>query len=87
MRGDVQYVGSRTTTFDPTRPELVPVPAELDDYYLLNLRLGGDTGQWRVELYVDNLLDEVADLFCCRLFVETAINRPRTVGLRTRYDF
>jgi hypothetical protein len=66
---------------------LTPTPAELDAYYLFNLRLGGETDRWRTELFVDNLFDEVADLFCCRLFVETAINRPRTIGVRTRYDF
>jgi outer membrane receptor protein involved in Fe transport len=87
LRGDLQYVGSRTTSFDPTLSELTPTPAELDSYYLVNLRLGGDTGHWFTELFVDNLFDEVADLFCCRLFVETYINRPRTIGVRTRYDF
>ena len=87
LRGDVQYVGSRTISFDPTLSELTPTPAELDAYYLFNLRLGGETDRWRTELFVDNLFDEVADLFCCRLFVETTINRPRTIGVRTRYDF
>jgi outer membrane receptor protein involved in Fe transport len=87
FRGDVQYVGSRTTSFDPTMSEQTPAPASLDAYYLVNLRLGGETGPWFTELYVDNLLDEVADLFCCRLFVETTINRPRTIGVRTRYEF
>jgi outer membrane receptor protein involved in Fe transport len=87
FRGDVQYVGSRTTSFDPTLSERTPTPASLDAYYLVNLRLGGDTGRWFTELFIDNLFDEVADLFCCRLFVETYINRPRTIGVRTRYDF
>ena len=87
LRGDVQYVGSRTTSFDPTVLEMTPTPARLDDYFLVNLRVGGDKGRWNNELFVDNLFDEVADLFCCRLFVETAINRPRTIGVRTRYDF
>lgn len=87
LRGDVQYVGSRTTSFDPTLSERTLTPASLDAYYLVNLRLGGDTGQLVTELFVDNLFDEVADLFCCRLFVETYINRPRTIGVRARYDF
>jgi len=87
LRGDVQYVGSRTTSFDPTVPEMTPTPARLDDYFLVNLRVGGEKGRWNSEIFVDNLFDEVADLFCCRLFVETTINRPRTIGVRTRYDF
>jgi outer membrane receptor protein involved in Fe transport len=85
FRGDVQYVGSRNTSFDPTLSERTPT--SLDAYYLVNLRLGGDTGHWFTELFVDNLFDEVADLFCCRLFVETYITRPRTIGVRTRYAF
>jgi len=87
LRGDLQYVGSRTISFDPTLSEMTPTPAELDEYFLLNLRLGGEASHWRTELFVDNLFDEVADLYCCRLFVETYINRPRTIGVRTRYDF
>ena len=66
---------------------MTPTPARLDDYFLVNLRVGGEKGRWNNELFVDNLFDEVADLFCCRLFVETDINRPRTIGVRTRYDF
>jgi len=87
LRGDLQYVGSRTTSLDPTVPESSPMPAKLDYYYLVNLRLGGVTGGWFTELFVDNLFDEQADLFCCRFMVETYINRPRTIGVRTRYDF
>ncbi len=83
----MQYVGSRTTLFDPSAQELFSTPAELDAYTLINLRLGAEKGRWRNELFVTNVFDEVADLFCCRLFVETAINRPRTIGVRTRYNF
>ena len=62
-------------------------PATLDAYSLVNVRVGAQRDQWRGELFVENLFDEVADLFCCRLVDETAINRPRTIGLRLRYDF
>ena len=87
MRGDAQYVDSRITLFDPTLPEFFPTLAELDSYSLFNLRLGAEQGPWRVELFVDNLFDEKADLFCCRYDFDTAINRPRTTGARLLYDF
>ena len=86
-RGDIQYVGSRTVFFDPTLAEAIGSPATLDAYYLVNVRVGAQRDRWRAEIFVDNLFDEVADLFCCRFDNETAINRPRTIGLRTRYDF
>jgi outer membrane receptor protein involved in Fe transport len=80
LRVDAQYVGSRTTLFDQS-PDYLTL-SELDSYTLVNLRLGGDTGSWRTELFANNLFDEVADLFCCRYDIDTAIARPRTVGVR-----
>lgn len=85
LRADVQYVGSRTTKFDPTQP--IPLLTKLDDYFLAHLRLGTERGSWHAELFVENLFDERADLFCCRFAVETYINRPRTFGLRTVWQF
>ena len=80
LRIDAQYVGSRTTLFDqsPNYPTLT----KLDSYTLVNLRVGGDIGSWRTELFATNLFDETADLFCCRYDFETTIARPRTVGVR-----
>jgi len=80
LRVDAQYVGSRTVLFDQS-PEFLTL-TELDAYTLVNLRIGGNVGDWRFELFTDNLFDQVADIFCCRYDIETAINRPRTVGTR-----
>ena len=80
LRVDAQYVGSRTVLFDQS-PEFLTL-SELDSYTLVNLRIGGDIGSWRTELFADNLFDEVADTFCCRYDIDTTIARPRTVGVR-----
>ena len=80
LRADVQYVGSRTTLFDQS-PDYLTL-SKLDAYTLVNFRIGGDVGNWRTEIFADNLFDETADLFCCRYDVETTIARPRTLGIR-----
>jgi outer membrane receptor protein involved in Fe transport len=80
LRADAQFVGSRTVLFDRS-PEFLTL-TELDSYTLVNLRLGGDFGNWRTELFANNLFDEVADIFCCRYDLDTAIARPRTAGVR-----
>ena len=61
--------------------------SKLDSYALFNLRLGGQTESWRTEIFVTNLFDEVADIFCCRYDYETTIARPRTIGARVIFDF
>ena len=85
VRADAQYVGSRTVLFDQS-PETLTLDS-LDAYTLVNLRLGADIGNWRTEFFITNLFDEVADIFCCRYDVDTAIARPRTIGLRTMFQF
>jgi iron complex outermembrane receptor protein len=85
FRADAQYVGSRTTRFDQT--ENLQTLSKLDSYALFNLRLGGQTESWRTELFVTNLFDKVADIFCCRYDYETTIARPRTIGARAIFDF
>jgi outer membrane receptor protein involved in Fe transport len=85
VRADAQYVGSRTVHFDQSPQNLTLT--SLDAYTLVNLRAGGDLGHWRTELFVTNLFDEVADIYCCRFDIDTSISRPRTVGVRTMFQF
>ena len=46
---------------------------------------GLEFGDWRAELFAENVLNEQAILSCCRLNGEFVTNRPRTVGLRVSY--
>jgi len=53
-------------------------------YNIANLRTGVNNGGWGVDLYVNNLFDELADLYVnSRPYeVATAINRPRNYGVK-----
>ena len=86
-RLEAQYVDSRPTVFNREEAMAKGQPLEIDSYSLVNLRSGIEWRQWRAELFADNLLDEEADLFCCRLRAETTVNRPRTIGLRAVLDY
>lgn len=60
-----------------------------DEYANWNAAAGIDSGQWRAELFVNNITDKRADLFIndqdenIRVFT----NRPRTIGLRLGIGF
>ena len=60
-----------------------------DAYNIGNFRAGVDTGDWAVDLFVDNLTDEVADIYVRPRSYESTIvtNRPRTYGVRYRMRF
>lgn len=79
VRADVQYTGHSFSDID------LNVRVKNPSYILVNLRAGIETGQWRTELYVENMFNEQAILFCCRLNGEFVTNRPRTIGLRVSY--
>jgi iron complex outermembrane receptor protein len=84
VRGDVQYQGARTNL-------LGAGSARLDDYVVLNLRIGFDRGRWGSAVFLNNLTDERAQLG--RDIVSGVrdgapitldrytINTPRTVGV------
>jgi outer membrane receptor protein involved in Fe transport len=80
VRVDAHYTGSSYSDID--RAIRVKKPA----YTLVDLALGIETDRWRTEIFVDNLLDEQAMLFCCRLNSEFVTNRPRTIGIRATYS-
>lgn len=60
-----------------------------DSYTTLDLAVGVNKDTWNVELFVENVTDERADLFINtqdknkRIFT----NRPRTYGVRFAYDY
>ena len=63
--------------------------AKLDSWALVGFTAGISTADWTAELYVDNLLDEQAEL--ANNFVydreRVTLARPRTAGIRLSYDF
>ncbi|MGB0188846.1 MAG: TonB-dependent receptor [Aequoribacter sp.] len=61
-----------------------------DSYAIFNASAGVSSADgWGAELYVSNLSDERAELHINRQdFIErTTTNRPRTIGLRVKYEF
>ena len=84
LKIDAQYVGDRTTLFDESIDW--PMYRQLDAYTLVNLRFGMNPGKFLAEFFITNIFNERAKLFCCRMFYEPAVNRPRTIGLRARWS-
>jgi iron complex outermembrane receptor protein len=61
-----------------------------DAYSIFNASMGVNSGDgWGAELYVNNLSDERAEIHINRQdFIErTTTNRPRTIGLRVKYEY
>ena len=63
--------------------------AEVDGWTLVGVSAGVSKDQWRAELYVDNLLDEMAELSNSFGYDRERVSyvRPRTIGLRLALDF
>ncbi len=57
------------------------------DYSLLNATLGYTRDSWTATLFVDNLTDELAEIFISNEddIIKTTPNRPRTIGVRFSY--
>ena len=60
-----------------------------DSYNTLDASFGLRKDTWSVELFGENLTDERAQLFINSLDTDLRIttNRPRTYGLKVRYDY
>ncbi|MEP1868823.1 MAG: hypothetical protein ABJJ44_04765, partial [Paraglaciecola sp.] len=58
-------------------------------YTLVNASLGAQFDEWGVELYVDNLTDELAEKYINTIddIRRITTNRPRTIGLRVNYKY
>jgi iron complex outermembrane recepter protein len=89
-----QYQGQRTTDFNrtlnstPADGGVSPVPFttyfELRPYWTTGLQIGVQSVDWRAALYVDNVLNDRADLFHT---LSRFTDRPRTIGLFIRHNF
>ncbi len=82
LPGYAQLVWSYT---DSSTSEIVPADAyPQDSYNIGNFRTGVNAGRWGVDLFVDNLTDERADLYAHpRAYADTTTtNRPRNYGVR-----
>ena len=70
---------------DESTSEIVPANAFPQDAYNIgNFRTGVNAGRWGVDLFVDNLTDERADLYIHprSYAMTTTTNRPRNYGVR-----
>jgi outer membrane receptor protein involved in Fe transport len=87
VRADIQYIGDRNVSFAQSLDFPFPFVDGLDAYTLVNIRTSAGMGQWQAELFINNVFDEMAEVGCCRPFWGPAVNRPRTVGVRGRWEF
>lgn len=78
----VNYVDSNGETFAGGR-------YVQDSYVLANVAVGISNGEWKAELFIDNLFDESAVLHIDnqQFTPKVVTNRPRTIGVRMSYDF
>ncbi|NND82214.1 MAG: TonB-dependent receptor [Gammaproteobacteria bacterium] len=62
---------------------------ELDSYTTFDASVGYSKDNWSATLYAENLTDELADLFISNEddIIKTVPNRPRSIGVRFKYDF
>ena len=76
-----QYTGSEVVT--AARQE--PIAA----YGLVNLRIGVENDRWSASFYADNALNKITTIYINPPLAlgENYVNRPRTVGLVTRFNF
>ncbi len=93
LRLDYSYIGESISFINHVPGESIP-PQVREDVNLVNLRVSAFFGKWQVTLFADNLLNEITTLGDNRsLAVETpgrprvSQNRPRTIGLETRFRF
>lgn len=91
-----QFSGPRNTDFSPTAPNGSPntVFRRVPSSWLTNLQIGLANPDWRVSLYVDNLLDRRNVYSIAPTFGVSGgngdqylIDRPRTVGVWLRRAF
>ena len=62
---------------------------ELDSYTVFDLSAGVESGQWKFEVYGENLFDTRAQISGNFVFDRARIttNRPMTVGMRVSFDY
>lgn len=83
LRADYSYTGDSVNSIDPS------VASEQKSYSLVNLQAGLDAADWTLNLFVNNVTDERAQLFVNPNFFDTRITpvRPREFGMTLRRSF
>lgn len=81
VQGAVRYASSSFSSL------VLEERVKQDSYVIGDVSAGFSRGAWSLELYVDNISDERADLFINNQdnFDRITTNRPRTVGMRLNY--
>jgi len=83
VQGQVVHTGD-------SRTDIIEINSmDLDGYTTLGVTTGVRSGQWNVELYVNNLTNEVAELSGSFVFDRARVNvtRPRTIGVRVGVQY
>ena len=64
-------------------------PREQDSWQTVDFQFGLETAKWTASIFVDNALDEEAELFFNNRWAQQRLstNQPRTLGLNFRYNF
>ena len=92
VQGALLHVTGRSTDLREAQRELL---GDLDAYTLFDLSAGFRRGGWALDLFVDNLFDERAELarfaqcatLTCGNQPYTVVARPRTFGVRFSQEF
>ncbi len=89
----LSFIGAQDVVFEPA-PQQDALGNDIDygdftvpSYRLLKANIGAGTGQWRVQLFGDNLLDLRAITSVSGPTVSYTVLTPRTVGVRLSYEF
>lgn len=88
--GWMAHVQPQLVYSDGSRSDVIDInSADLDSYTLLSMSAGLTASQWNVELFVDNITNERAQLSNNFVFdrERVSIARPRTVGLRVGVQY
>ncbi len=86
VRADYSFTGSSNTKFRPDDPFF----HKKASYNLVNLRAGLEAGDWSAILFINNLLDERAQVNVVEGFADEFqifTNRPRTFGVTLKLSF
>lgn len=83
VQGGFQYAGDSFSSL------VADVREKQDGYTILDLSTGISRDKWSAQIFAENITDERAELFINEQddIRRITTNRPRTVGLRIRYDY
>jgi len=83
LRADYSYTGDSVNSIEPLTANLQ------EAYSITNLQVGMEKETWRVNLFLNNVFDERAQLFINpnKFDARVTPNRPRELGLTVRRSF